>query len=196
VKRSTILNIITKITKNRTLLSALLVASCVVVSTAAAASLTASTSLTIVHVTDYQSAGSSAVPGYTNDWPTSPDHTTPVPSGREMSLRNVYFTSHSMDWTTIPSTFPYGTFGNGLNAMVAAVWSKDGGKTFKMLSWDYLRPTTKGKGTEKGMPDCWMGTMIHTICDRKAGECNGRYRSNLFFTEWPSGAAGCWGTLE
>ena len=82
-----------------------------------------------------------------------------------------------------------------MTGMLAAVWSKDGGKTFTLGSWDYLRATAHGKGIDAGMPDCWMGTMVHSICDRKPDECNGRNRSNLYFTEYPTGNSACWGSV-
>ena len=160
-----------------------------------AASITASTSATVVHVTEYP-FNSIDITQWSGPWPNDPDVIIPAPGGQEVYLNKVYFTSHTMSWDTTPSYTPYPSFPNTVNSMVAAVWSTDKGKTFKLGSWDYLGPTTHAKGIENGMPDCWMGTMVHSICDRKAGECNGRNRSNLYFTEFPSGNASCWGTVK
>lgn len=158
--------------------------------------LTASTSLTIVNVTQFlhSSADITTWPAYPQT-PVAPKTAVDIggPTGQELYIYKVDFYPHQMEWFTYPSPTPYGRFPNGLSSMVAAVWSQDGGKTFKLQSWDYLRPTTGGKGLEEGMPNCWMGTIVHALCDRKAGECNGRNRSNLMFEEYPSGATGCWG---
>ncbi len=166
--------------------------SCVVAKDLIAAALTASTSLTVVHVTEFR-VGSADVTRWGGDWPNDPDDLI-NPEGQEVYLNNVFFTATEMSWKTTPYRLPYPVFPNAMTGMVAAVWSTDGGKTFKLQSWDYLRNTAHAKGIDAGMPDCWMGTMVHSICDRKAGECNGRNRSNLYFTEYPSGNTSCWGT--
>lgn len=181
-----------------TVLSAVLLLTSGVVEGSVAGTLTASTSLTVVHVTEFL-AGSVDITQWVGAWPQPPvapktaaDIVSPVL--QEVYLNDVYFTSHSMAWATYPSATPYPPFSNGINSMICAVWSTDGGKTFKLQSWDYLIPTSKGKGLEEGMPNCWMGTMVHSLCDRKAGECNGRNRSNLIFEEFTSGSTGCWGS--
>ncbi|GAB4332544.1 MAG: hypothetical protein Kow0089_00470 [Desulfobulbaceae bacterium] len=163
------------------------------------ATLTASTSLTVVNVTKFPS--SYDITHWTGYWPNSPDDTltsagAPGVSGKEVYLDDVHFTSHHMSWMTTPYATPYTPFPNTVNSMICAVWSDDGGKTFSLQSWDYLQRTTHGKGTEGGMPNCWMGTMVHSLCDRKPGECNGRYRSNLYFSEWPTGNTNCWGLMD
>ncbi len=160
------------------------------VATASAEKLSASTVLTIVHLTSAQPNDISFYPGA---WPSSKNATL-QPTGMEVYLHNVVFGSHMLSWNTTPRPTPYPSFGNGINSILTAVWSKDGGHTFSLLSWDYLGPTTSYKHLRDGMPDCWMGTMISTLCDQKPGECNGRYRSNLYFTEYPQGAS-CWGTM-
>lgn len=183
-------------TKYLTLLSTVLILTSAGVDTAKA-DLTASTSLTVVHVTDF--VQSKDITHWAGAWPQPPvapktANDITMPSGQEVYLNNAYFTTHSMSWAVYPKPMPYPQFPNTISAMVAAVWSSDGGKTFKLQSWDYLTPSRTNKGTEHGMPDCWMGTMVHSICDRKGGECNGRNRSNLYFTEYPANAAGCWGS--
>lgn len=171
---------------------ALLVA-CVVVKSSMAATLTASTSLTVVHVTAF-AFNSVDITQWGGDWPNDPEDLL-NPEGQEVYLNNVNFTPTSMSWETIPYQLPYPVFPNFMTGMIAAVWSDDNGKTFTLGSWDYLRATAHAKGIDGGMPDCWMGTMVHSICDRKVDECNGRNKSNLYFTEYPSGNSSCWGTL-
>jgi hypothetical protein len=178
-------------------ISVMLIAACVLVVTAsfASAALTASTSMTIVHVTNYMNGTVPSMSTWEGDWPN--DSTDQLnPGYREVYLYNVHFDTHHMSWSTIPAVTPYPVFPNTISSMIAAVWSKDRGKSFVMLSWDYLASTTRTRNLEGGMPDCWMGTMIHSVCDRKAGECNGRYKSNLNFTEYPSGNTSCWGTVD
>lgn len=154
-----------------------------------AASLKASTSLTIVNVTDFQ-ANSVDITKWDGDWPRTPDAV--APTGLEVYLNQVYFTQFTLRWNTVPYLTPYVPFANGINSIVAAVWSNDQGKTFKLISWDFLVPDTHFKVAEEGMHDCWMGTLVHSICDRSPAECNDRKRSNLYFTEYPSGTVGCW----
>ncbi len=165
------------------------------ISVATAATLTASTSATVVNVTEFP-FNSVDITQWSGSWPSDPDVVSPAPGGQEAYLNNVHFTATHMSWETTPYYTPYPPFGNGVNSMVAAVWSTDKGKTFKLGSWDYLASSTHAKHIGGGMPDCWMGTIVHSICDRKAGECNGRNRSNLYFTEYPSGNASCWGTVK
>jgi len=198
--RSLALKNILKINKFWLVTAASLLLTGVVVTSANAAPLTASTSLTIVNVTWFPFS-SVDITRWGGAWPTSPDATLtstgkPNPSGKELYLNEVFLTRHSIWWDPIPRPTPYTPFGNGINSMICAVWSDDGGKTFGLGSWDYLAPTTDGKVTEQGMPNCWMGTIVHTLCDRKPGECNGRYRSNLIFEEWPSGNTSCWGIVK
>jgi len=160
---------------------------------AMATALTASTSLTVVHVTEFV-FNSVDITQWEGDLPNDPDDLL-IPENQEVYLNNVYFTTSYMSWETLPYKLPYPVFSNGMAGMVAAVWSKDNGKTFTLGSWDYLRETAHAKGIDAGMPDCWMGTMVHSICDRKVGECNGRNKSNLYFSEYPSGNSSCWGIL-
>lgn len=170
-----------------------LLVSCVVVEGAAAKTLTASTSLTVVNVTAL-AFNSVDITKWEGDWPNdSNDVITPV--RQEVYLHDVHFSSTHMSWETTPSYTPYPTFPNTVNSMIAAVWSTDKGKTFTLGSWDYLAASTDAKGIEGGMPNCWMGTLVHSICDRKAGECNGRNKSNLYFTEYPYGNTACWGSM-
>jgi hypothetical protein len=192
-----ILNITSKIRKSLRVLGALLLVSSVAGTVAYAATplLTASTSMTVVHVTDFRHGTASTVPGWGGDWPNDPTDVI-IPGSQEVYLDNVHFTSHHMSWATTPGVTPYPTFPNTVNSMIAAIWSVNNGKSFIMQSWDYLAKTTHAKGIEGGMPNCWMGTMVHSVCDRKAGECNGRNKSNLFFTEYPSGNTNCWGTPD
>lgn len=131
---------------------------------------------------------------WAGDWPNDPDDLI-TPEGQEVYLNNVFFTPTEISWDTNPYELPYPVFPNAMTGMIAAVWSQDNGRTFTLGSWDYLRSTAHFKGIDAGMPDCWMGTMVHSICDRKVDECNGRNKSNLFFTEYPSGNTTCWGTL-
>ena len=174
----------------------MLFVSCVVATTSfAATTLSASTSLTVVHVTDFRAGTAATVPTWEGDWPNDPTDVI-TPGSQEVYLHNVHFSSHHMSWSTTPTVTPYRSFPNTVNSMIAAVWSINGGKSFIMQSWDYLAKTTHAKGIEAGMPNCWMGTMVHSVCDRKANECNGRNKSNLYFTEFPSGSTTCWGTVD
>ena len=182
-----------RLIKYFSMFSAALLLTCVVAKGSIAATFTASTSLTVVHVTTL-AFNSVDITQWGGDWPNDPTDVI-NPESQEVYLNNVYFEPIHMSWNTTPYVTPYPVFYNGLNSMIAAVWSKDGGKTFTLGSWDYLTPTAHSKGIEGGMPDCWMGTLVHTICDRKAGECNGRNKSNLYFTEYPSGNTSCWGSL-
>lgn len=177
------------------IIGVILFVSCMVATASFAATLTASTSLTVVQVTDFRSGTASTVPSWGGDWPNDPTDLI-TPESQEVYLYDVYFSSHHMSWSTLPGVTPYPTFPNTVNSMIAAVWSINGGKSYIMQSWDYLASITHAKGIEAGMPNCWMGTMVHSVCDRKAGECNGRNKSNLYFTEFPSGTTTCWGTVD
>lgn len=197
-KRSLILITIKRLKKYFTVLSAVLLLTSGGVGFSVAGTLTASTSLTVVHVTEFLH-GSADITQWVGAWPQPPvapktaaDIVPPV--SQEVYMSKVDFYPHMMEWFTSPRPTPYPRFSNGINSMVAAVWSVDGGKTFKLQSWDYLVPTSTGKGLEEGMPNCWMGTIVHSICDRKEGECNGRNRTNLLFEEFTSGTTGCWGS--
>jgi hypothetical protein len=193
VKRSIVLSDVKKMKKKIIVFSMTLLALTVIVKGAIATTLTASTSLTVVHVTKW-AFNSVDVTQWAGAWPNDPDDLM-TPEGQEIYLNNVQFSSTHMSWETTPYRLPYPVFPNAMTGMVAAIWSEDNGKTFTFGSWDYLRNTAHAKGIEAGMPDCWMGTMVHSLCDRKVGECNGRNRSNLYFTEYPSGNSTCWGTL-
>jgi hypothetical protein len=175
------------------MLAVFLLLNSLLLSGAVANTLTASTSLTIVHATEFPFNTAQQTITYGGDWPVTP--TTEGPTGQEVYLNNVYFGSN-ISWTTTPNTTPYPVYPNTINSMIGAVWSTNGGQTFKVGSWDYLRNHTYFKGLHDGMPDCWMGTFVHTVCDRKAGECNGRNKSNVYFTEYPSGNNTCWGTVR
>jgi hypothetical protein len=189
------LNIIKSIQKNSRILGVSMLVLCGMATAANAASLTASTSLTVVNVTEFRHGTADTVPSWEGDWPNDPTDVI-TPESQEVYLNNVDFTSHHMSWATTPFVTPYPVFPNTVNSMVVAVWSENGGQSYIMQSWDYLANTTHAKGIEAGMPNCWMGTMVHSVCDRKAGECNGRNKSNLYFTEFPSGEANCWGTVN
>ena len=182
------------VSTNYIALSCFILALCFLTSSTVAAKLTASTSLTVVNVTSYLSGTAPNIPTWDGDWPESPT-TDYYPKGQNVYLNDVHF-SHNMTWVTSPYITPYPVFPNTINSMVVAIWSDDNGKTFNMQSWDYLRNSTHDRGLHNGMPNCWMGTMIHTVCDRKAGECNGRNKSNVFFQEYPSGYDNCWGTVD
>jgi len=165
------------------------------ITSATAATLTASTSLTVVNITEFRHGTASTITTWEGDWPNDPIDVI-VPGAQEVYLNNVHFTSHHMSWSTTPYITPYPVFPNTVNSMVAAVWSENNGASYIMQSWDYLASNTHAKGIEGGMPNCWMGTMVHSVCDRKPGECNGRNKSNLYFTEFPSDNTTCWGTVD
>ncbi len=186
VERTVVVKNITKMKKYCLVCCVGVLASFLGLQIANAAPLSTSTNLTIVHLT---SAKPNDISTYAGHWPTTPDAS--YPTGSELYISHVGFTSGHVGWNTVPGKTPYGTWSNGINSILTAVWSKDGGRTFQLLSWDYLGPYTHGKHVA-GMPDCFMGTMISTLCDQKAGECNGRARSNLFFATYTDGAA-CWG---
>lgn len=162
---------------------------------AASATLTAATSLTIVHVTSYLNQRTPpSITTWEGDWPQSPDAQYLAPNGYEMYVLNPTMTHHSINWQTIPSYTPYPLFPNGLNSMICNVYVNSPSRTtYELGSWDYLAPYAKGKGLEEGMPDCWMGTMVHSYCEFEAGKCNGRYKSNLMFSVYPTGNTSCWG---
>ncbi len=169
-----------------------------------AAALSASTSLTIVHATEFPFRTAPSMISWPT-WPTGPDHQIHPnssgnivlePDGQGVYLHHVDMSYHALSWETNPFYTPYSTFSNTVNSMVVAVWSENNGQTFKVASWDYLARHTHNKHLESGMPSCWMGTMVHSVCDRKAGECNGRNRSNLYFSEYPSGNTSCWGIVD
>jgi hypothetical protein len=141
----------------------------------------AKTTLTIVNVTEFIRSGD--VTRWGGSWPSSPD--TLAPSAQELYISSAVYGANHLGWITTPSVIPYPPFPNKLNSLLAAVWSLDGGKTFKLQSWDYLAPSSNAKDLAEGMPTNKIGTMIHSICDRKDGECNGRNRSNLIFSDYP-----------
>jgi hypothetical protein len=154
-----------------------------------AAPITASTSLTIVNVTVIEGNNFSDSPNWGGAWPSSPDATI-NPTGLEVYLYGVNLESHSISWQTNPGYTPYFKFPDGVNSILSTVWSTDQGKTFKRISWDYLGPTTHAKELDEGMPNCWVGTYIQTV-----NGLNGELRSNLYFTEYPTGTTNCWGTV-
>jgi len=157
--------------------------------------ITASTSLTVVNAVQFNHGSVPSTITWGSDWPGSSDAKL-LPEEMEVYLSDVHFNTRTMYWTTTPAVTPYKPFPNTINSMIVAVWSLNKGRTFIFQSWDYLAANSSGKGIEKGMPDCWMGTMIHSLCDRKVDECNGRHRSNLYFTEFPTGNNNCWGTAK
>ena len=190
-----------RIKKYCILLSATLLVSGFGVTGSVAATLTDSTSLTIVHVTSYLNSRTPAsITTWKGAWPNSylvsPEKVTypPVSGTERLVYLTASMTAHNLGWTTIPSYTPYPRFPNGLNSMICNVYSFDKGKTFELGSWDYLAPTSSGKGLEEGMPDCWIGTMVHSYCEFEGGLCNGRYKSNLYFSEYPATATNCWGS--
>jgi hypothetical protein len=190
------LNNIKRMKKCFRIISALVLLSGVMVTGATAASLTTSTTLTVVNVTVFNGATAVGIPTWEGDWPSGATDSM-TPGYREVYLDNVAITYHSLTWNTNPYVTPYPVFPNTINSMIAALWSEDGGKTFILQSWDYLANTTHGKGLEHGMPSCWMGTFVHSVCDRKAGECNGRYKSNVYFTpytDYPFENTACYAT--
>lgn len=167
--------------------------SCGFVAGAMAASLTASTSLTVVNVTSFRGAD---ITRWGGAWPNSPD--TLKPQEQEAYINKVDFYPTTIEWYLKSASgvgvAPYPPFANGVSSLLCAVWSEDNGKTFQLKSWDYLAPATHVKRMENGMPNCWMGTIVHSVCDRSGGECNGRNRTNLYFEEYPSGSTNCWGS--
>ncbi len=98
-------------------------------------------------------------------------------------LNNVQFTSNSMSWEWAPR--PWVPFQNTVSGFLWAFWSEDGGLTYHGVMWDYITNNHTGKGLGCGMPAPWMGTMLSTVCDKKAGECNGRERTNIYFATHP-----------
>ncbi|MFH2122649.1 MAG: hypothetical protein ABIJ50_04110 [Pseudomonadota bacterium] len=182
-------------TKNIFIVPILLLASLMLPLAQDALAISASTSLTIVNVTQYLGPlGYNGRETWDGDWPSSPDVTSTTPSGEEVYLDKAFFTAHSMGWTTTPYNYPYRLFPSGLNAVICNVWSTNKGQTFTMGSWDYLLPSVHYVHLEESMPDCWMGIMVHSYCDFVGTNCNGRKKTNLYFTENPSGATGCWGS--
>ena len=155
-------------------------------------SLSNKTSLTVVNVTErrYGKSPTSVDVTKWTSWPDTNNNnhlklTTPEIAGR-LYLYDVVYQPKVMNWKSLPHLSPYPDFPNGLNGMICAVWSEDGGRNFILQSWDYVADYSHGKGIEKGMPAQWMGAMVHTLCDFKAGECNGRSRSNLYFSQFPT----------
>lgn len=156
-----------------------------------------STSLTIVHVTDYNTLDNSVTQWPT--WPTGPDVQYPLdapslpPAGHGVYLYDYVETSTRITWETHPHSTPYMAGGNGLNSMLCSVWSTDGGETFRLSSWDYLAPTTHEKRVSGG-DECWVGIMVHSFWDLE------RNRTNLYFSVVPVAPAQhpdpstCWAT--
>ena len=149
------------------------------------------TSLTVVNATELR-FGKGPTSADITRWPAWPNTTADqhfkltTPESDRLYLFDVRYTSTEMSWKSLPHLPPYPAFPNGLNGMICAVWSENGGRTFIVQSWDYVADYSHGKHIAKGMPDGWMGAIVHSFCDFKAGECNGRNRSNLFFSSFPS----------
>lgn len=142
---------------------------------------TDSTSLTVVHVDDYHNH---MVDPMWPSWPPSPDAGPPTasapmePDGQGVYLSNLSVGADHVSWDTAPATTPYLSYPNTINSMIAAVWSANDGATFSLSSWDWLANNTHYKTTGYAR-DCWVGIMVHSICDAQG--CNGQYRSNLHF---------------
>lgn len=160
----------------------------------ASAALTASTSLTIVHVTSFFNKRTPAgITDWLGDWPSSPDAGYLVTGYREVFMTNATIDPHQLSWSTIPYPLPYAAFANGGSGMICNVYSYDNGQNFELASWDYIGNTSSFKHLERGMPDCWTGTMVHSYCDFEGGICNGRWKSNLRFSLYPPDNTSCWG---
>jgi len=87
-------------------------------------------------------------------------------------------------WSMTPYPLPWARFPNTVAGVLSSVWTNNGGKTWSSLAWDYIGVTTTGKHQEGQTPGNlqWVGIFISTLCDHNPGECNGRERSNLYFT--------------
>ena len=140
---------------------------------------------------------------------SSPEKVTDIklPTGKvelgslwyEVYLYDAHLSGHGQEWLTIPNVTPWAGFpeAGGLNSMISNVYSVDEGETFWVHSWDYLAPDSSSKGGEGKWDDCFIGTMVHSFCEFSSTDCNGRYRTNLYFavcdncTKVP--VADCWG---
>ena len=161
--------------------------------------------LTSVDVTQW-STDYSATGIKTGNWPsipglpvlgspaTSSEITLPSSIWYEVYLYDVRISPKGQTWSTIPYATPWAGFPStgGLNSMVANVYSIDGGKNFWVHSWDYLGPIVHAKYGEGTWDDCWIGVMVHSFCDFDPEFCNGRFRSNLYFSA-NNGDPNCWG---
>ncbi len=81
---------------------------------------------------------------------------------------------------------PGNTFDGGY-ARLWAFWSDNGGVTYNGLAWDYTSNSATFKhATGYGTGNNWVGQMISTICDQSQcykdpHACNGKQRSNINF---------------
>ena len=111
-------------------ISATLLVLCFAAKGSIAKVLTSSTSLTVVNVTEFK-WNSADTRQWEGHWPNDPDDLM-SPEGQEIYLYNVHFAGTHMSWETTPYRLPYHVFPNAMTGMVAAVWSKDNGKTFTL----------------------------------------------------------------
>lgn len=153
-----------------------------------------STTLTVVNVNTIGGWGVD-VTQWAGSWPNDADDTI-RPEGQEVYLNNVVFSENELTWDTVPEVTPYPTFDTGINSLIAFVSSNDNGQIFTLNSWDFLTNSTHLKSISGGNDDCWRGVLIHSICDKTPGVCNGRYRSNVYFSGSDSWGSECWPVSE
>lgn len=171
---------------------AALLLSCVALTGSIAATLTDSTTLTVVNVTQtyYGTVPTGAQVGDWQHWPPADYMSLTTPKDNwEVLITDVGISWDHMSWKAMPSPYPWPWLVANLNAMIANVWSEDGGKTYKIVSWDYM--TAYSTGIHLSTPwrsGIWLGTLVHSFCDfegTSGDKCNGRYRSNVYFKETP-----------
>lgn len=157
----------------------------------------ASTTLTVVHVTsiNYGSVPTSEDVTMWPSWPytdndehlelVGPEDTI----GNYVLMFNTKVEEHQITWGSYSYTYPWRVLvAPSLNAMICNVWSEDGGKTYKLVSWDYLTSTSHYIHLSRPFAPGWIGTMVHSFCGFEGDTpdvCNGRYRTNLVFDQYP-----------
>jgi hypothetical protein len=166
-----------------------------------AAPLTATTTLTVVNVTRNQYGSVITGEDVTkwSSWPyTGRDGKAHLQlknpddfAGDSVRMDDAKVDRHIITWDSEPFVYPWRVLVSpSLNAMICSVFSEDDGKTFTLISWDYLTSSSHYIHLETPFPDhhVWIGTMVHSFCGFEgytSDKCNGTYRTNLMFEAYP-----------
>lgn len=152
------------------LIAAIFLLSCVMPQPGSAETLEASTSMTVINVTDWSGA-SYLTEDYTID----------------TLLYNVVYHTGGMSWSTKPYPRLWGqTLPNGVTGNLWAVYPLDAAaKSWRALAWDYIGNTTSSKHCCSDGPPSIVFTMLSSLCDTPTGRCANPPRRRTNLVRWP-----------
>ncbi len=132
-----------------------------------ASTVSAETSMTIVHVTTWHELFLTDVADYE--------------TGR-VYLDNVVYAPGVLTWDWSPRDWQANT--DGVSGRLWAIWSTDGGLSYEATAWDWIGNDSDSKGRSSGPThSMWMGTMLTTVSDQPGGTfSNGKERTNIYFS--------------